>query len=342
MTQQLTVEVLKEVKEKPKAAAVKAKGELSAAQLSSLAPIDLASTAPKASAATDKSTSEAAPSETTTTETEVAAEAAAAGTKPDTEEAPKPTYGPVTVTLVEGTCEYFGAELVCGKEYVFAPGETCVLFTWTGCLLTVQGGLFTAGLFTRSHTAPTHAQTHKQQPHQTAEKEETPMAEFIKVHARLEEQRTASRQRPEVINGPRAVVCGNIDCGKSTLCRMLLNWAVRAGCTGDCSGRRPLFVDTDVGQNTLAIPGALAARVVEEVAPINTAEQQACLPEGAQLNLWFGTTSPSGNATLYMFLIDVLAAYCRQKMSADPLCLFTPTLSKHTKAHHHVTSCCGG
>lgn len=37
------------------------------------------------------------------------------------------------------------------------------------------------------------------------------------------------------------MVVGPTDIGKSTLCRMLLNYAVRLG-------RRPIFVDLDVGQ----------------------------------------------------------------------------------------------
>ena len=42
---------------------------------------------------------------------------------------------------------------------------------------------------------------------------------------------------------PQIVVCGQTDVGKSTLCRLLLNYAVRMG-------RRPLFVDLDIGQVT--------------------------------------------------------------------------------------------
>jgi len=37
------------------------------------------------------------------------------------------------------------------------------------------------------------------------------------------------------------MVCGPVDVGKSTLCRILLNYGVRMG-------RRPIFVDLDVGQ----------------------------------------------------------------------------------------------
>lgn len=37
------------------------------------------------------------------------------------------------------------------------------------------------------------------------------------------------------------MICGPTDVGKSTLCRLLLNYAVRMG-------RRPVYVDLDLGQ----------------------------------------------------------------------------------------------
>ncbi len=40
---------------------------------------------------------------------------------------------------------------------------------------------------------------------------------------------------------PQVLVVGPVDVGKSTVCRLLLNYAVRMG-------RQPCFVDLDVGQ----------------------------------------------------------------------------------------------
>lgn len=63
--------------------------------------------------------------------------------------------------------------------------------------------------------------------------------------------------------GPRVVVAGPTDVGKSSLCRMLLNWAVRAG-------SQPTYVDLDVGQGTVTAPGCLAATPIET--PIDVEE----------------------------------------------------------------------
>ncbi len=46
------------------------------------------------------------------------------------------------------------------------------------------------------------------------------------------------------------MVTGLPDVGKSTLCRMLVNWAARLG-------RTPILVDLDVGQNQISIPGTI-------------------------------------------------------------------------------------
>lgn len=48
------------------------------------------------------------------------------------------------------------------------------------------------------------------------------------------------------------MVVGGADSGNSTLCRVLLSYAVR-------SGRRPLFVDLDVRHNDITIPATVAA-----------------------------------------------------------------------------------
>ena len=160
----------------------------------------------------------------------------------------------------------------------------------------------------------------------TAMSSTTPMKEYMTLHARLERCRAAARSRPSTFNGPKVVVCGGIDCGKSTICQMLLNWAVRAGCTGDCSRRLPIYVDTDVGQNGITVPGSLAARTVDNVTPVgveDTERQQRELPQNAPLSLWFGSTSPSDDCVLFLQQLQLLASYCAQKMKMDPLCLLS-------------------
>ena len=56
------------------------------------------------------------------------------------------------------------------------------------------------------------------------------------------------------------MITGPTDAGKSTLCRLLINYAVRMG-------RKPVFADLDVGQGSISVPGTIGATVVME--PVN-------------------------------------------------------------------------
>lgn len=71
---------------------------------------------------------------------------------------------------------------------------------------------------------------------------------YLNVHAALEQQRVAAEQ--ESTRGPVTMVVGPGDVGKSTLTRVLLNYAVRMG-------RRPIYVDLDVGQGHISVPGTI-------------------------------------------------------------------------------------
>lgn len=59
-----------------------------------------------------------------------------------------------------------------------------------------------------------------------------------------------------IVQGPRVIVVGPTDSGKSTLSRMLLSWAAK-------QGSKPTFVDLDIGQGSITIPGCIAATPIE-------------------------------------------------------------------------------
>lgn len=49
------------------------------------------------------------------------------------------------------------------------------------------------------------------------------------------------------------MVVGPTDVGKSTLCRILLNYSARM----NALGRRPIYVDLDPGQGQISVPGTI-------------------------------------------------------------------------------------
>ena len=72
------------------------------------------------------------------------------------------------------------------------------------------------------------------------------MVQYLNVHSALEDMRVKALESG--VTGPRVMVVGPQDVGKSTLCRIFANYAVR-------QGRRPIYVDLDVGQCSIAVPG---------------------------------------------------------------------------------------
>ncbi|CAG2119650.1 unnamed protein product, partial [Medioppia subpectinata] len=115
------------------------------------------------------------------------------------------------------------------------------------------------------------------------------------------------------------MVVGPSDCGKSTLCRILLNYGVRMG-------RTPLFVDLDCGQGCVSIAGTLGAVTVERPADIEDGYSLV-----APIVYHFGHTSPDGNITLYNILMKSLSKAVDLKMQTE----------KKTKYSGVIINTCG-
>jgi polyribonucleotide 5'-hydroxyl-kinase len=75
------------------------------------------------------------------------------------------------------------------------------------------------------------------------------MDAYLNASHIINNQRKLAR---EVRAGPVVVVVGPPDSGKTSLVKILANYAIRAGWN-------PLLVDTSVEQNLISVPGALAA-----------------------------------------------------------------------------------
>lgn len=132
---------------------------------------------------------------------------------------------------------------------------------------------------------------------------ETPMGLYLNCHAAMERMREAADK--DDATGPITMVVGPTDVGKSTLCRILLNYAVRMG-------RRPVFVDLDIGQGEIAIPGTIGALLVER--PSNIVEG---FSQQAPLVFHFGHNTPNANTALYNLLVSRLAEVCSDRLQAN-------------------------
>ncbi|XP_049289666.1 protein CLP1 homolog [Anopheles funestus] len=200
----------------------------------------------------------------------------------------------VAVVLLNGQAELFGTELVVKKPYEFFTGAKVAIFTYHGCTIELRG-------------KPDVAYVAK----------ETPMVMYLNANSALEHLRNKAEQ--EDAQGPIAMVVGPTDVGKTTLCRIFLNYAVRLG-------RRPIFVDLDVGQGGIAIPGTIGALLVERPAPVAEGFSQQ-----APLVYHYGHSSPSSNSTFYDVLISKLAETTLERLQAN----------KRAKSSGMIINTCG-
>ena len=189
----------------------------------------------------------------------------------------------VQVELKSGTAEIFGTEMVVNTKYAFRNGTKIAVFTYHGCQILVLG---------------------KFEDIQPYSSSETPVVMYLNIHSALEGLRKEADKNDG--NGPVTMIVGPTDCGKSTLSKLLLNYASRMG-------RKPIFVDLDVGQGAISVPGTIGAVLVERPASI----EDGTFSEAAPLVYHYGHKTPGQNPALYNKLVSRLADVVRQRASAS-------------------------
>lgn len=194
---------------------------------------------------------------------------------------------PLRLRLLNGTAEIFGTEVPPEIWLNLPPRLKFAIFTWHGATIEMDGGADTSDYVA----------------------DETPMISYVNVHAVLEARRNrakaSSSSDSESSQGPRVIVVGPTDSGKSSLSRMLLSWAAK-------QGWKPTFVDLDVGQGSITIPGCIAATPIEM--PIDPVEG---IPLEMPLVYFYGHTTPSNNIDLYKVLVKELAQTLERQFSGN-------------------------
>jgi polyribonucleotide 5'-hydroxyl-kinase len=210
------------------------------------------------------------------------------------------------LTLQKGAAEIFGTELGVDIPGEFVGPQNFAVYSWQGCTVQLQ---------TTRHVHSYIVQG-----------SDTPMPSYGEIHLMLHEQRkfvlshpasheplgeagadpsSAANSAVFAPTGPRVMVLGPVDHGKSTLCRILLNYCVRTGGT-------PIFLDLDVGQNSITIPGVLAAVPLHR--PFDLREG---IERSPPLALFFGAASPDYNLALFRHQVEHLMALVERRLQAD-------------------------
>lgn len=143
----------------------------------------------------------------------------------------------LTIKLQSGTAEYFGTELAPSTTYEF-QGTKGAIFTWHGCRLEIGGDVES------DYVA-----------------EETPMMSCANLHFALEGLRDKSIASGGAEMGPRILVVGPENSGKTSLVKTLTAYAVK-------SGRQPIVVNLDPRQGMLSVPGSFTAAAYSSIVDI--------------------------------------------------------------------------
>ncbi|KAK6743663.1 hypothetical protein RB195_010758 [Necator americanus] len=194
----------------------------------------------------------------------------------------------VVLELVQGRAEVFGTELEMHKKYAFPPNTRVAVFSWKGASVELIGS--TNSAYVAEHT---------------------PMVIYLNTHAALEQLRQHTEEQASVggtenPKGPRIMLVGPMDVGKSTVCRILCNYAVR-------QGRSPVYIDLDVGQGSISVPGTIGALFINK-----TADVVEGFDRSKPLVYNFGHISPGENLPLYDLLVKELADSVTVRCATHP------------------------
>lgn len=209
---------------------------------------------------------------------------------------------------MKGSAELFGTELVLSRPYTFI-GTKAAVYTWTGCVLEAS---YEAGALISDYIA-----------------EETTMTECINTHFALETMRERAEQRhaaangqTETTTGPRLLIVGPDNAGKTTLAKTLTAYAIR-------NSRSPVVINIDPSEGVLSLPGTLSATVFKTLLEIESdagggwgtspmSGPNGEIPVKLPLVYYFGGTDPTEKkAALYKAQVTRLALSVQGRMSAQ-------------------------
>lgn len=165
------------------------------------------------------------------------------------------------------------------------------------------------------------------------------MVTYLNLHFKLEKIRMAAERTGQM--GPRVLVVGPPNAGKTSLVKMLTGWATRMG-------RQPLVVNTDCSEGMLSLPGSLSAAVFATIIDITTdwgstpSSGPSAIPVKLPLAYHYGLEQPEQNMRLYKRLLGRLAVATTSRLSEDPdvktsgLLIDTSGVSNAKGGYEHV------
>ena len=196
----------------------------------------------------------------------------------------------VEVKLLSGTAELFGTELALNQTYTFR-GCKSAIYTWHGCRIEVIGDC-----------------------HIDYVAEETPMNSYVNTHFALENLRHEAAEKHTL--GPRVLVVGPENAGKTTLVKILASYATR-------TGLQPVVVNLDPKEGLLSVPGTLSTIVLDSIVDVeqgwgsSPSNGPSQIPVKLPLVYYYGQEDPEASSEVYKPLLTRLALSVINRMEDD-------------------------
>ena len=142
------------------------------------------------------------------------------------------------------------------------------------------------------------------------------MSTYMNTHFALEDLRISATN--EDSSGPRVLVVGPENAGKTTLVKILASYAHRGG-------QQPVLVNTDCKEGMFSIPGTVSAAVLDSIidveqgwgsSPTNGPSQ---IPVKLPLVYQFGMEEPELNSDHFKSIISRLALSVMSRMTDDSI-----------------------
>ncbi|KAK1242872.1 hypothetical protein MKX08_005684 [Trichoderma sp. CBMAI-0020] len=203
----------------------------------------------------------------------------------------------VVLKVLAGTAEKDGVELALRNAYTFS-GVRSKILTWHGCELEIEGRCDSDSVAEYLNPIVNPATSH------------------INLHARLSDLRVdATRQRRE---GPRVLVVGPPNSGKTTLAKTLTSYATR-------QGYQVITVNANPRDGMLSLPGTLSASVFATVMDPEAVDGWGSTPTSGPSTVpvklpmvfHYGWESAEEDEDLYRELVGRLAGAVSGRLSED-------------------------
>ena len=140
------------------------------------------------------------------------------------------------------------------------------------------------------------------------------MVQYVNTHFALEKLRDDASKNKQ--NGPRVLVVGPNNSGKTSLVKLLTAYAIKMG-------RDPMVVNTDPTEGLLSIPGTLTATPFSSIIDVeqgwgsSPTSGPGPVPVKLPLCYYYGLANPEDNTNLFKPVIRRLGLAAISRMAED-------------------------